>query len=86
MAGLAHAHPSQHHLAMRAEVAARSYQDTSLTIELFARLGQRIVGLIRRWATAHRQAVQDRLFWELALGDPRVMDDLRAMRDRAEQG
>jgi hypothetical protein len=84
------AHPQQqHYLAVRAELAAQSYQHTSFTIELLAGLGKRVVQAVgptlQRWAAAHRQRVEDRLFWELALTDPRVMDDLRAMRDHADQ-
>jgi hypothetical protein len=83
-------HPSQRYLALRAEVAAESYQHTSITIELVTRLGRRIVEAVgptlKRWAAAHRQRVEDRLFWELTMTDRRLMDDLRAMRDHADQG
>jgi hypothetical protein len=71
MASFAHVeHPSQHG-------------------ELFAGVVKAIAASVRRtlqrWAKAHRQAVQDRMFWELALTDPRVMAELRAINDHAEQ-
>jgi hypothetical protein len=71
MASFAHVeHPSQHY-------------------ELLAGVAKAIAASVRRtlqrWAKAHRQAVQDRMFWELALTDPRVMAELRAINDHAEQ-
>jgi hypothetical protein len=71
MASFAHVeHPSQHY-------------------ELLARFATGIASSVRRtfqgWAKAHRQAVQDRMFWELAMTDPRVMAELHAIVDHAEQ-
>jgi|SRR5215208_428263 len=89
MASFAHVeHPSQHYVMVRTELAAQTYQHMSFTIELLTRLARRIVAsvahTIRRRAAAHRQAVQDRMFWELAMTDPRVMAELRAINDYAE--
>jgi hypothetical protein len=89
MASIAHAaHPSQHYLAVRAEVAAQGFDHMAYTIDLLARFAQRIAASIEstleRWSAARRQAVSDRMFRELALRDPRVMADLRAIIDHAE--
>jgi hypothetical protein len=89
MASFAHvAHPSQHYLAVRAELAAQAYQHTLFTIEFAVRLTKRIAASARHtlqgWAAARQQTVQDRIFWELALTDPRVMADLRAIKAHSE--
>jgi hypothetical protein len=89
MASFANAgHPSQHYLMVRAEVAAQGFQHMSFTIELLVRFARRMAASARttlqRWAAARRQAAQDRMFWELALADPRVMTELRAVMDHAE--
>jgi hypothetical protein len=91
MASIAYAaHPQQHYLMVRAEVATQGYQHMSFTIELLAGLGRLAVAFVRpplqRWAAAHRQAVQDRVFWELALTDHRMMAELHAIKDYAESG
>ena len=38
---------------------------------------------IEKWSQAHHQAVQDRIFWELALSDRALMEELRAARARS---
>lgn len=58
----------------------------SSTGEPLARLARPIRSWFQRWAAAHHQKVQDRMFWELALTDPRVMGELQAIRDRAQIG
>lgn len=47
------------------------------------RLSLVLAAAARRWAEAHARAVQDRIMWELALSDSRVMADLRAAHARA---
>jgi hypothetical protein len=89
MTSIAHAaHPSQHYLAVRAEVAAQGFDHMAYTIDLAVSFIKRIAASVKptfqRWAAAHQQAVHDRMFWELALTDPRVMTELRAIIDRAE--
>jgi hypothetical protein len=89
MSSIAHvAYPSQHHLAVRAELATQAYQHSMFSIDLAVRFAERIAGLavhtLQRWTAARRQAVQDRIFWELALTDPRVMADLHAIQAHAE--
>jgi hypothetical protein len=91
MANIAHAaHPSQQYLMVRGELARQSFEHTEFTIELLTRLVKRIVAFVRptlrRWAAAHRQAVQDRMFWELAMTDHRLMAELHAIKDYAESG
>lgn len=81
------AHPSQQTSAVRHEIAAQGRQPVEFTLEMLARLGRQVVAFagptLKRWAVAHQQRVQDRMFWELALRDPRVMSELRAMKDHA---
>lgn len=89
MASFAHAaHPSQHYLMVRAEVAAQGFDHMEFTIDLVARFARRVAASVKstvqRWAAAHQQAVHDRMLWELALTDPRMMAELRAIIDRAE--
>ena len=89
MASIAHAaHPSQHYLAVRAEVAAQGFDHMAFTIDLLARFAKgmaaSIESTVRRWAAARRQAVHDRMFRELALTDPRVMAELHAIMARGE--
>lgn len=89
MSSIAHvAHPSQHQLAVRAELAAQAYQHSMFSIDLARRFAKRIAGSVvytlQRWTAARRQAAQDRIFWELALTDPRVMADLHAINAHAE--
>jgi hypothetical protein len=89
MASFAHVqHPSQHYLAVRAELAAQAYQHTLFTLEVIGRFAERVAASVKhafqRWAAAHRQTVQDRMFWELALADPRVMSEIRAIKAHAE--
>lgn len=85
MSSLAHTQRLSHYdVRERAERAEVGYQHLSFTIELLARFAKRIASSIRRWTAAHQQRVQDRLFWELALTDPRVMGELQAIRDHVE--
>lgn len=91
MASFAHVeHPSEQFLRVRAEIAEQGFQHMSFTIEQLARLAKRIAASVKprlqRWVAAHQQAAQDRIFWELALTDRRVMAELRAMHDHAEAG
>jgi hypothetical protein len=89
MASIANtANPSLQYLMVRQELAQQSFEHVEFTIELLTRLGKRIAGLvgaaIQHWAAAHRQAVQDRMFWELALTDHRLMAELHAIKDYSE--
>ncbi|HXE51008.1 MAG TPA: hypothetical protein VN663_21710 [Ramlibacter sp.] len=89
MASIANtANPSLQYLMVRAELAQQSFEQVEFTIELLTRLVKSIVAAVRpafkRWAAAHRQAVQDRMFCELALTDHRLMADLYAIKDYAE--
>jgi len=91
MASLAHTgNPSLQYLMVRAELAQQSFQYTEFVIEMLTRLGQRVAALVgstvHRMAAAHRQAVQDRMFWELALTDHRLMAELHAIQDYSESG
>ena len=70
----------------RQQVAEQSFQYTAFTIDLLARLGKWVVAPLARWTVARREAAQDRIMWEFALTDHRVMDELRVLRDRAQQG
>ena len=82
------ANPSLQYLMVRRELAQQSFEQVEFTIELLTRLAKSIVAAVRptfkRWAAAHRQAVQDRMFWELALTDHRLMAELYAIKDYAE--
>jgi hypothetical protein len=87
MASFAHtAHPSQHYSMTRVHVAAPGFQQ--FLFELVAGVAALLSGSVRdtfrRWSAARRQAVQDRMFWELAMTDHRVMADLQAIKDYAE--
>src|SRR6266568_3258417 len=89
MAGIATiANPSLQYLMVRAEFAQQSFEQVEFTIELLTRLAKSIVAAVKptfkRWAAARRQAVQDRMFWELALTDQRLMAELNAIKDYAE--
>ena len=89
MASFAHVeHPSQQFVRVRAEIAEQGFQHMAFTIDQLARLARRIAASVQptlqRWAAAHQQAVQDRVLWQLALTDRRVMAELRAMHDHAE--
>jgi hypothetical protein len=90
MASFAYAeHPSQHFISMaRAQLAAQSVQRISFTIEPLAQFAKRIAALagpaIERWAAARHRAAEDRVYWQLALTDPRLMAELRAIQDHAE--
>ncbi len=86
MASIAHAQRLSHYdLRERAERAETSFRHISFTVEQLGRIARRVGSTLHRWAAAHQQRVQDRLFWELALTDPRVMSELRAIQDHAEQ-
>jgi hypothetical protein len=63
----------------RAEHLSRYQHVSSSPAEALARLARSAGALLRRWAAAHSRRVQDRLFWELALTDPRVMAELQAI-------
>lgn len=82
-----YAHPSQQYSAVRHDIAVQGHQHMEFTLEMLARLGRLVVAFVgptfKRWAVAHQQRVQDRMFWELALRDPRVMSELHAMKDHA---
>lgn len=39
---------------------------------------------LKRWNAARRQAAEDRAMWQLALTDPRVMQDLNCAMTRAD--
>ncbi|MEO8656265.1 MAG: hypothetical protein ABI409_19240 [Ramlibacter sp.] len=88
MASFAHPHHPSHSEWVRAEIAAQGAQHIEFTVEQLVRLAKRVAAAIeptlKRWADAHRQAAQDRIFWELALTDRRVMDDLIGAQARAE--
>jgi hypothetical protein len=70
------ANPSLQYLMVRAELAQQSSEQVEFTIELLTRLAKSVGAAVgptfKRWAAAHRQAVQDRIFWESALADRRV--------------
>jgi hypothetical protein len=87
-ASVAYAHASDPSLKLRAVLAEQSFEYTAFTLDLLARFAKRatarIAQALKRWSAAHRQAVQDRIFWELALTDRRVMDEIRVMRAAAE--
>jgi hypothetical protein len=89
MASIANtANPSLQYLMVRQELAQQSFQHVEFTIELITRLVKQIAAsasyVFKRWAAAHRQAVQDRMFWELALKDHRLMAELHAIKDYSE--
>lgn len=88
MASFAHAQHPSHSEWVRHEIAAQGAQHIEFTVEQLARLAGRVIAAIKpalkRWADAHTQAAQDRIFWELALTDSRVMSDLIGMQSRAE--
>ena len=88
MASFAHAHHPSHDEWVRAEIATQGARHIEYTVEQLLRLANRVAAAIKptlkRWADAHRQAAQDRIFWELALTDRRVMDDLIGMQAKAE--
>jgi hypothetical protein len=88
MASFAHAeHPTQHYLRQRAEVAAQGHEHMSFVIDnVIAYVKRSIAAIgprIEKWSEAHHQAVQDRIFWELALSDRALMEELRAARARS---
>ena len=88
MASFAHAQHPSHSEWIRAQIAAQGSQHLDFTMEQLARLAKRVAAAVRptlqRWADAHRQAAQDRIFWQLALTDHRVMDEIIGMQARAE--
>jgi hypothetical protein len=86
MASFAHAeHPSQRHV--RTELAAQGHEHTSFVIDQATSFAKRIVAAIgsriETWSEAHHRAVQDRIFWELALHDRAVMEEIKALRARS---
>jgi hypothetical protein len=88
MASLAHAeHPTGHHARQRAEIAAQGHEHLSFVIDsviAFVKRSSAAIGArIEKWSQAHHQAVQDRIFWELALSDHALMEELRAARARS---
>jgi len=88
MASFAHTvHPSQRYPMARPHVAAApGFQHVlfDLLVGVATLISGSVRDTFRRWSAARRQAAQDRLFWELALTDHRVMADLNAIRDYAE--
>lgn len=87
-ASLAYANANDPSLKVRAVLAEQSFEHTLFTLEAAAQFAHRAAAAIgqalKRWSAAHRQAVQDRIFWELALTDPRVMAEIRAIQAHAE--
>lgn len=81
-------HPADATLQRRTEVADLGHKHLTFTLQLLGALCRRtpdaVAMAFRRWSERHRQAVQDRIFWELALTDSRVMADLHAAQARAE--
>ena len=87
MASFAHtAHSSQRYPMARAHVATPGFQHVlfDLLVGVATLLSGSVKDTFRRWSAARRQAAQDRMFWELALADHRVMADLHAIKDYAE--
>ena len=86
MASFAHtAHPSQRYPMARTHVATPGFQHVlfDLLVGVATLLSGSVRDTFRRWSAARRQAAQDRMFWELALTDHRVMADLHAIKDYA---
>ena len=88
MASFAHAeHPTQQYLRHRAEVAAQGHEHMSFVIDNVIAYVKRCIAAvgpaIEKWTVAHHQAVQDRIFWELALSDRAMMEELRAAQARS---
>lgn len=75
-------HPSQQYVMAR-QRAEVGFQHLAFTAELVGQLAARVQSTFARWTEAHRRAVQDRVMWELALSDRRVMEEIRAIRDHA---
>lgn len=79
-------HPSQQYVMAR-ERAEVGFQHLAFTADLVGRFAARATAAVKtgfaRWMEAHRRAVQDRVMWELALSDRRVMEEIRAIRDHA---
>ena len=91
MASFAHAeHPSPRYLRLRAEIAAQGHEHMSYVIDGAIAMVKRLVAgigpRIEKWSAAHHQAVQDRIFWELALSDRAVMEEIRALRAKLGPG
>ncbi|HXD40387.1 MAG TPA: hypothetical protein VN649_07475 [Ramlibacter sp.] len=87
MASFAHtAHPSRHYPAARAHVAAPGFQHVlfDLLVGVATLVSNSVRDTYRGWAAARRQAAQDRMFWELAMTDHRVMAELNAIQDYAQ--
>lgn len=88
MASFAHPeHPTQQYLRQRAEVAAQGHEHMSFVIDNVIGYVKRCIAAvgprIEKWSEAHHQAVQDRIFWELALSDRAMMEELRAAQARS---
>jgi hypothetical protein len=70
----------------RAAQVARQVSEATVLLAGFARrAATAISSAFQRWSDAHQQAVQERVFWELASSDRRVMDELCVIRSRREQ-
>lgn len=86
MSSLAHAQPSSQ-LAQRVAIAAQGHEHMSFVIDNVIAAVRRWIAAIgprlERWSEAHHRAVQDRIFWELALSDRVLMEEIRAARGRA---
>ena len=52
--------------------------------EPLKRIAASVRHTLARWAAARRQAAEDRMFLELALTDPRMMAEIRAIEARAD--
>ena len=87
-ASLAYTNSSDPTLRLRALLAEQSFEHTRYTLDALARFAQRTAAAIgqslKRWSAARRQAAQDRMFWELALTDPRMMAEINAIQAAAE--
>ena len=82
IASFAHvAHPSQQFRIGRADIALQRFEHTVFTVGRFASSVKRAV---QRLVAAQRQSAQDRMFWELALTDHRLMAEIRAIEAHAE--
>ena len=82
MASIAHvAHPSQQLPIGRADVA---WQRVEHIVFTFGRFAASVKRAAKRLVAAHRQSVEDRMFWELALTDHRLMSEIRAIEAHAE--
>lgn len=88
MASFAHAeHPSQRYVRQRAQIAAQGHEHMSYVIDNTIAFAKRVVAgigpRIEKWSEAHHQAVKDRIFWELAVTDRALMEELQCLRAKS---